>query len=83
MRGIVDDPFRELMQFQIERARKLYAKSAALADHLSTDGQRIFRIMHASYAALLEAIARRNGDVFTSRVRLGLMQRLRIVAGLW
>src|SRR5690606_3409386 len=73
--GIVDARFRELMQFQVARARQWFRDSNELQQYLHPDGQRIFPLLHDTYGRLLEAIARRDGDVFRRRVRLGITQR--------
>jgi 15-cis-phytoene synthase len=80
---IVDGRFRELMEFQIARARTWFEDSAALQDYLHPDGQRIFPLLHDTYRRLLDAIARRNGDVFRRRVRLGMTERFQIAWGQW
>lgn len=82
-KGVVDDRFQELMQFQVARARSLFHESADLEQYLYPDGRRIFPLLHDTYYRLLKAIERRNGDVFQRRVRLGLTQRLQIVWGQW
>ena len=61
---------RDLMQFQIERARGYYKKAAALDGLLSNEGRAIFCVMSGSYRALLERIARRPEAVFERRVRV-------------
>ena len=61
--GIRNDRFRQLMQFQIDRAERLYEAGGELVSHLSTDGQRVFGSMLAVYRALLAEIKRRDGDV--------------------
>jgi phytoene synthase len=62
--------FRELMRFQVARARDYYARGDALYPMLSTDGRAIFRVMHGVYRRLLDEIERRGYDVFTRRVRV-------------
>jgi len=81
--GVVDERFQALMQFQVARAQALFQESAELQRYLDPDGQRIFPLLHETYFRLLKAIARRNGDVFRRKVRLGLTQRLQIAWGQW
>lgn len=80
---VVDGRFRQLMDFQVNRARQWFDESAALQDYLHPDGQRIFPLLHDTYRRLLDAIARRNGDVFRRRVRLGMTERFQIAWGQW
>ncbi len=78
--GVVDRRFLRLMDFQIERARRLYAEGESLLGYLSSDGRRVFGMMTATYRLLLEEIARRKAEVFARRIRLSRWQKLRIAA---
>ncbi|HEY1190643.1 MAG TPA: phytoene/squalene synthase family protein [Gemmata sp.] len=62
--------FRELMRFQVERARDYYRRGAALLPLLSADGRAIFHVMFSTYRGLLDEIERRDFDVFAARVRV-------------
>jgi phytoene synthase len=79
-RGVRDNRFSALMRFQIDRAEQFYREGAELEPWLEPDGRGIFGAMTAMYRGLLDQIRRRDGDVFTSRVRLSSWQRLRIAA---
>ncbi len=71
---------RKLMQFEIERAESLFREAATLQPFLSPMGRRMFSAMLRTYRQLLHEIARREGDVFSRRVRLPRWRRLQIVA---
>jgi phytoene synthase len=73
--------FRELMRFQVGRAREFYAKGEALDAMLSPAGRAIFRVMAGTYRALLEEIERRGYDVFTRRVRVSRLRKGAIFLG--
>jgi 15-cis-phytoene synthase len=62
--------FRELMQFQVDRAREFYRRAAPLAGLLSTDGRGIFRVMTGTYQRLLDEVERAGSDVLSRRVRV-------------
>ncbi len=79
-RGVADERFDRLMTVQIDRARGLYREGAELFDWLDPPGRRIFGMMVATYYRLLEAIARQPRRVLGGRVRLSLLERLRIAA---
>ncbi|HWB10076.1 MAG TPA: presqualene diphosphate synthase HpnD [Pirellulales bacterium] len=81
-RGLVDDRFRRLMRFQVERAEQLYDEAAELDGWLSPDGRTAFGTMTGIYRGLLDEIKRLDGDVFRRRVRLTTWHKLRI-AGRW
>jgi phytoene synthase len=68
--GVRDPAFRELMRFQVARARGYYEAAWPLIPLLPPGGRAIFTIMARTYRGLLEAIERRDYDVFSQRVRL-------------
>jgi phytoene synthase len=78
--GVCDRRFAELMNFQIDRARRYYHEAAPLADYLRADGRRVFGVMLRTYRELLARIERRHGDVLAGKVSLSHWRRLAIVA---
>jgi len=79
-----DNPgFLAMMRFQTERARSFYAKSRALDDLLSPDGRAVFSIMSGVYENLLTAIERRKFDVFSQRIQVSKLVKLRLLARAW
>lgn len=73
---VVDDRFRALVRFEVERTEQLYRDAALLFPHLKRDGRRILRMMVATYRALLEEIKRRDGDLFSCPVQVSPRQKL-------
>jgi phytoene synthase len=78
-RGERNEAFRELMGFQVERARSFYQAARPLAGLLQPAGRAVFQVMTGTYRGLLEAIVRRDYDVFSSRVRLSKWHKLWLV----
>jgi phytoene synthase len=78
--GRRDGHFRELMRFQVERARGYYEAAAPLADLLTPAGRSVFLVMLRTYRGLLEAIVRHDYDVFSHRVRLSRLRKLWLAA---
>jgi len=78
-RGVADERFVRLMEFEIGRAEWFYREGAQLMEWLQPDGRRIFGMMMSTYWALLHKIKRRPGEVLKHRVRLGRSKKLRIV----
>lgn len=78
--GVRDARFRALMRFEIARAEALYREGRELQRWLEPDGLPVFGAMVSTYQALLEEIKRRDGDVFTNRVRLSPWRKLSIAA---
>lgn len=77
--GRMDDAFRELMRFQVARARGLYESAWPLLALLSRPGRAVFLVLARTYRALLGEIERRDYDVFTTRVRLSTWRKLGFV----
>jgi phytoene synthase len=75
--------FRELMEFQVARARDYYRRGAALTRFLSSDGRAIFHVMCGAYGRLLDEIERRGYDVFTARVRVPRWRKLAVCGAGW
>jgi phytoene synthase len=69
-RGERNGAFRQLMQFQVERARSYYGAAEPLPGLLQPAGRAVCLVMTRTYRGLLEEIERRNYDVFSGRVRL-------------
>jgi squalene synthase HpnC len=81
-RGIRDERFASIMQFEIARAEEHYRHAAALETFLDPPGRRVFGTMLATYGGLLEKIRRMETEVLVTRARLSRWQKLRI-AGRW
>lgn len=75
-RQVRDNSFHELMRFQVDRARGYYEAAWPLIPMLSPAGRAIFLTMARTYRGLLEAIEKRDYDVFTERVRLSKWRKL-------
>jgi phytoene synthase len=77
MAGLVNEPFRQLMRFEVDRARSLYRDGAAGLVALPDDGSRFTAsAMGVIYAGILGAIERQRYDVFARRARLTTVQKL-------
>jgi phytoene synthase len=72
--------FRELMQFEATRAYAYYEQAAPLATRLPQAGRAVFEMMSRTYRGLLDAIVRRDFDVFSERVRLSRLHKLWLAA---
>jgi len=81
-RGEVDDAFRDLMAFQIARARRYYRLAEEGVPLLTGDGSRYcVRLMSGAYGKILDAIERNGFDVFTRRAYVPLHRKLVVAAG--
>lgn len=77
-RGVVNDAFRRLMMFQIERAQNYYDMSAPLEQHIAPDCRATSWAMTGIYRGLLDRITRDPGRALTQRIRLSSMQKMSI-----
>jgi 15-cis-phytoene synthase len=75
--GVRNDAFRELMQFQVERARMYYRRSAEGIGYLTDDGSRLtVAMMNRIYSGILDEIERNAYDVYSRRHRVHLGKKL-------
>ena len=80
--GRLTDPLRELLQFQIDRARRYYGAAEGGIPLLDGDAARLtVRVMGRAYAGILAAIERQNLDVFRARARVSTPRKLATLAG--
>lgn len=80
--GQMTDPLRELIRFQIARARAYYADAEAGIPLLDGDAARLtVRVMGRAYAGILGAIERQDLDVFRARARVSTPRKLAVLAG--
>lgn len=73
-RGQVTPAIRELLRFQIERARRLYKTGMAVADLVHPSGAAAVRTAAMIFRTRLEEIEHRGYDVFTTRPWIGAAQ---------
>lgn len=79
--GRVDEPFRRLMRFQIERARAAYREAeAGIPDLVGAPNRLTVRVMARLYGGILDEIERNDYDVFTRRARVSTPRKLRLLA---
>jgi phytoene synthase len=82
--GVVSQNFRDLMQFEIARARLLYREAAGGLRWVAGDGSRLAASAFVALSAgVLDAIERQGCDVFTRRAALTTGQKLRRLPLAW
>ncbi len=82
-KGVVDDRWRELMRFQIQRTRQFYAKAEKGISYLSADGRWPVWVARLSYSQILERIERNHYDVFRQRAYVPSRQKLSNLPVAW
>jgi 15-cis-phytoene synthase len=78
-RRTCDERFRNLMRFQVQRAREYYEAARPLSALLHPSGRAVFRVMMQTYRSLLDLIERRRYDVFSRKVSLARWQKVCLV----
>ncbi|MGH8861178.1 MAG: phytoene/squalene synthase family protein [Jatrophihabitantaceae bacterium] len=74
-RGRVDEPIRNLLAWEIERARGFYRKAEVGIDLVHPTSQDCLRTALTLYEGILDEIERSDYDVFSGRVSVGLPRR--------
>ncbi|WP_414545226.1 15-cis-phytoene synthase CrtB [Nostoc sp. CCY0012] len=82
-KGVVDDRWRALMRFQIDRARQFYTKAERGITYLSTDARWPVWAALMHYSRILTIIEQNDYDVFTRRAYVPQWQKLRSLPMAW
>lgn len=79
--GRADAPFRDLMRFQIARARKYYDDAQqGIPDLVGASSRLTVRLMGQMYGGILDEIERLDLDIFRSRASVPIQRKLAIAA---
>lgn len=81
--GVIDQPFIELMKFQIRRARSYYRSASRGIPMLSRDSRLPVLLAHHNYSRILSRIEDNHYDVFTKRARLSRVEKISILPRIW
>jgi 15-cis-phytoene synthase len=81
--GKVTPAVRELLRYECQEARKLYANAARLLPAADRRSLVAAEIMGAIYFAILRRIERSGYDVFSQRIRVPRAQRAAIALRVW
>ena len=81
-RRVVDDSWRALMRFEIERARELYASAARGIAMLPSWSARSIEGAHSLYGQILDRIEANDYDVFVRRARVPTARKMMTAARL-
>jgi phytoene synthase len=74
-RGRVDEPIRNLLAWEVERARSFYRAADPGIDLVHPTSRDCLRTARTLYSEILDEIEQRDYDVFRRRVRVGLRRR--------
>lgn len=79
--GVIDDRWRALMQFEIQRARKFYKEAEAGISQLSADARWPVWAAQVLYSKILGVIEQNDYDVFTKRAYVPALEKLMCLPG--
>ena len=82
-KGVVDDRWRALMRFQIDRARQFYTTSDEGITYLASDARWPVWAASMLYGQILEVIERNDYDVFSQRAYVPQWKKLRTLPLAW
>jgi phytoene synthase len=74
--GVMTDPIRELIAFEVDRAHAHYARAADGIPLLAPSSQACIRTAYRLYGGILDEVARAGYDVLTRRARVPNRRRL-------
>jgi phytoene synthase len=80
-RGVVDEPIRNLLAWEIERTRGLYRSARPGIDLVEPSSRDCLRTALTLYGEILDEIERHDYDVFSERVSVGLGRRAAVGLG--
>jgi 15-cis-phytoene synthase len=84
MNGFDAASFRPVLEFEAERARKLYCAAEQLLPLIDEDSRPALWVLVEIYRRLLEKIAARGYNVFGKKIRLSRREKLSVLArGFW
>jgi phytoene synthase len=83
VRGARADCYRELMAYEVARAREHFAIGRRLIPLVERDARGCPAALSALYLALLREIERRRFDVQAERISLGTAHKVRLALGAW
>jgi len=77
-RGVMDERFRKLMLFEVDRARHFYAQGRSLIPLVDDNSRPALWALIRIYEKLLEKIVHRRFEVFRARIRLSRAEKTSI-----
>ncbi|GHO87758.1 phytoene desaturase [Dictyobacter formicarum] len=83
MRGVINDAFRGLLCFQMERTDYYYQRGIPGVDLLDVDCRLAVRLSSTLYRCILDRICGNNFDVFTMRASVPLQTKVRMASTHW
>ena len=81
--GVTNAAFRDLMKYQVARARQYFAGGRRLVPLVSAKSRACPAVLIAFYSAILDRIEASDFDVFQRRIGLNAREKMLLMARLW
>ena len=81
--GVVNDPFRQLMEYQAQRARQCFDSGFKLLPFLTPRSRACPAVLGQIYSHILDRIETRDYNVFDERVSLSRREKYFVTAQTW
>jgi phytoene synthase len=81
--GVMNDAFRDLMRFQVARARRYFASGRRLIPLVSPGSRACPGVLSATYSSILDRVESSDFNVFERRIGLSTREKLLLMARLW
>ena len=82
-RGVVNEPFRNLMRYQAARARRYFDRGKQLIPLLPHDSRACPAMLHNVYSSILGRIEAAGFDVYSRRISLPTHEKFFLLAKTW
>jgi phytoene synthase len=83
LRGVYNQPFREMMAFEVERAQSFYARAEAALVSEDESNLRAAEAMRRIYSEILDRIIAERFFVFGPRISLSAARKISLAGSLW
>lgn len=81
--NVMDESFRQLVAFEVNRARRYYQEAEQLIPLIEPDCRKALSALLATYRSLLKKISREQRSLFEKRIRLSPWEKLGIIFQAW
>ena len=81
--GIINEPFRDLIRFQVQRARQYFQSGFSLLPYLTPRSRACPAVLGQLYSKVLDRIEAVDYDVLHQRISLSRADKLRVTVQTW
>lgn len=81
--NIMNEPFRNLLAFQIDRARSYFDSGINLIPLVSPNSRVCLSMLHGVYSRILDRIESNDYDIYTKRIGLKTSEKIFLMTKIW